>query len=580
MNRIDTLMASIRKDMAGSGGTKAAEESSRIPGVDQIMRRVKDAAAAKGAVAVRPPASDIGRWQPVAPRLTVKREYVLSELLVFSDEDFVKTAYRTLLRRPPDQDSLEHHAAQLRSGGLSKVELLALLRWSPEGEARGVHVDGLLAPHLLQRLARIRVIGPLFHWCQSLLRLNKIAARQATLDAAQAGETQALGRHVSRFADYVESNLANIGARLDRSADIDSLDLVRSAASAVANDLLSVKDAQHALQLSQQKSSDTLAVELAQLKTIQQGLAGRSDEVSAQGRILADELATTRGTLANTMNELAGVKDGLTGAKDELASLQRGHAQLTSDLLLANTLVAPILEAARKVEQRAHSLDSLYADFEDKFRGSRELVRARAMQYVDFVRQSGAGSADAPIIDLGCGRGEWLELLRDNGMMAKGIDTNGVFLDACRSLGLDVIDGDAIASLHGMADGSAGAITSMHLVEHLTFEDMVALIDESLRVLRPGGALILETPNPENLMVATHWFYMDPTHRNPLPPEFLRWLVGSRGFADARVERLSVERDVNAPALMPDEVPGSASANAVIWLLGIAPDYAIVATRP
>lgn len=134
--------------------------------------------------------------------------------------------------------------------------------------------------------------------------------------------------------------------------------------------------------------------------------------------------------------------------------------------------------------------------------------------------------------------------------------------------------------LRAMQTGSAGAITGMHIAEHLPFEVLVAMVDECRRVLRPGGLLALETPNPENLAVASHYFYLDPTHRNPLPPEALRWIVAARQFTDVRIERLMESRDLQAPALLAEDQPGAESINAVLQLFHNAPDYAVVGIAP
>jgi O-antigen chain-terminating methyltransferase len=225
-------------------------------------------------------------------------------------------------------------------------------------------------------------------------------------------------------------------------------------------------------------------------------------------------------------------------------------------------------------------LDSVYAAFEDHFRGDRSLFRTRIEPYLDIVRAVGAGTADAPIVDVGCGRGDWLELLRDCGLIARGIEINRAFIDMCRKRGLAVSEGDGIETLRGMPEGSAGAITLMHVIEYLPFDRAIALLDEARRVLRPGGLIIIESPNPENLSVGNHWSCLDPNRRNPLPPEAFRWIVKARGFEDVRIERLVIARNHNAPKPVSGDVPGADAINALLAYLSASMDYAVIGKRP
>jgi O-antigen chain-terminating methyltransferase len=231
-------------------------------------------------------------------------------------------------------------------------------------------------------------------------------------------------------------------------------------------------------------------------------------------------------------------------------------------------------------ERSPPNLDAFYAEFEDSFRGTRAEIKARMSEYLADVEACGAGLPDSPILDLGCGRGEWLELLRDNSRIARGVDINAEFVRACIDLGLEVERVSAVTGLRQLASGSVGAVTSMHLVEHLDFVELVELIDECNRVLRPGGVLILETPNPENLTVAAVNFYLDPTHRNPLPPPLLHHLVAARGFAGTEVRRLTRLRNVDVPARIDEDGPHAASVNFLLAQFSAAPDYAVVARKP
>ncbi|UOF14017.1 methyltransferase domain-containing protein [Lysobacter capsici] len=404
-------------------------------------------------------------WRSVSYTVPAKRQYVLGELLVPSDASFVETAYRTVLRRAPDPDGMTYFLEELRARRLTKVEILGALRWSEEGMAKQVHIDGLLIPFRLQKLKRKPIVGKLVSWAHALLRLGANHDRQQVLDTVQAQESHELGRHIN---------------------------------------------------------------------------------------LLVDEIAELRG---------------------QNAKLRQSIGELM-----------PMMETAKVAERDEarirEKMDALYSAFEEQFRGSRELIRARIEPYLEWIREVGAGTLEAPVLDIGCGRGEWLELLGEHGLEASGIDLNHDFVASCKGTGLKVVEGDAVEVLRRMPEGSVGAITSMHLVEHLPFERVVELVEESLRVLRPGGLLFLETPNPENLLVGAHYFYMDPTHRNPLPSAMLQWLVGNRGFTDVRVERLSAHRELNAPPLIADDLPGAKSINDMLWLLNVGPDYAVLGRRP
>jgi O-antigen chain-terminating methyltransferase len=190
-----------------------------------------------------------------------------------------------------------------------------------------------------------------------------------------------------------------------------------------------------------------------------------------------------------------------------------------------------------------HEFDALYVAFENQFRGSRELIKERVRVYLDDVRGAGAVTADSPILDLGCGRGEWLELVNENGLAGEGVDSNAIMVSACQERGLRVTEGDALEYLRALPAESRGAITAFHLIEHLQFQVLVQLLRESFRVLRPGGLAIFETPNPDNVLVGSNQFYSDPTHLHPLPKEYSRFMLKSVGFSNVVARPLNPGKD-------------------------------------
>ncbi|MFA7666746.1 MAG: methyltransferase domain-containing protein [Burkholderiaceae bacterium] len=210
-----------------------------------------------------------------------------------------------------------------------------------------------------------------------------------------------------------------------------------------------------------------------------------------------------------------------------------------------------------------------YRAFEDCYRGSRELIAGRLAVYRPFIQALKAAFPQASGADLGCGRGEWLELLAAEGLAGQGIDLDEDMLADCRERGLTVERGDALAWLRAQPDESFALVSAFHLVEHLPFETLQALIVEALRVLRPGGLLVMETPNPENLVVGTESFYLDPTHTRPLPAALLSFLARFHGF-----ERVQVLRLQHDPALMSAPVLGLRQV-----IEGVSPDYSVLARK-
>jgi O-antigen chain-terminating methyltransferase len=224
--------------------------------------------------------------------------------------------------------------------------------------------------------------------------------------------------------------------------------------------------------------------------------------------------------------------------------------------------------------ERAHLNDRHYFEFEERFRGTPDDISDRLRVYLPHVRQAAAVTAGAPVLDVGCGRGEWLELLRQEGLAAKGVDNNRTMVAELGARGLQATEADAIEFLRGLEPGSLGAITAFHVIEHLPFEQMLTLFAECWRALQPGGIAIFETPNPENLVVGACNFWCDPTHLRPLPPEPTRFALESRGFRDVAILRLHPAH--NAPET---NAPEGAFEQAVHDRLYGAQDYALIGYR-
>jgi SAM-dependent methyltransferase len=172
--------------------------------------------------------------------------------------------------------------------------------------------------------------------------------------------------------------------------------------------------------------------------------------------------------------------------------------------------------------------DALYIALEDAFRGDPIVIRARQHQYVPYVQN--VVTRASPLLDIGCGRGEWLNILKDSNIPATGIDTNAASVQECSAQGLNVLHADAITYLSNIEEKSLGAITLFQVLEHLPFPTMVHLLRLALRALVPGGVLIAEVPNSETLSVGASTFWIDPTHERPLFPGLLEFLATEVGY--------------------------------------------------
>lgn len=211
-----------------------------------------------------------------------------------------------------------------------------------------------------------------------------------------------------------------------------------------------------------------------------------------------------------------------------------------------------------------------YRAFEDAYRGSRELITQRLQVYLPFIQKlQELREAPLKLLDMGCGRGEWLELTQQNGCEVFGIDLDEGMLAACHELGLPVQQGDALQYLRDLPDASLDVLSAFHVVEHLDFAVLEDLLTHARRVLRPAGLLILETPNPENLVVGSCNFHLDPTHVKPIPPLLLEFLSRHHGFARSKIMRLQEK----------PELRGQAKVSLLNVLANSSPDYAVLSQQ-
>jgi len=316
---------------------------------------------------------------------------------------------------------------------------------------------------------------------------------------------------------------------------LSRLPQTRRRLSAVEDDIVNVRDAvigvaESELTALTRGMSDLVALTSQISAQFSKGLEDTQAQVAADSAREALIFKNLEGQISALERQLAETKSRL---QMERWTRQKAFAEFDRRLTLRGLeppLATPVAAAVPSTSAQSFS-ESFYFLLEERYRGTREEIKKRLLVYRNDLRAArdrvGIG---APVVDIGCGRGELLELLAEDGFKAIGVDTNDMQLDIARRHGGAVIHSDAFAYLRSLADHSVLAVTGIHIVEHIPFPDLARLMQEVVRVLKKGGVAIFETPNPRNVIVGSTNFWFDPTHIRPLPPEVMDLLLETVGF--------------------------------------------------
>jgi SAM-dependent methyltransferase len=275
--------------------------------------------------------------------------------------------------------------------------------------------------------------------------------------------------------------------------------------------------------------------------------------------------------IASLQQTVASLQQTAAAIQQNLAFIEQRYTSdasfIKAELSLQGTLIQRQLDGSSVGRESApdagnppapqadRALDAWYFSFENRFRGNRDEIKSRVRFYLPFLEKAEIGSKSKPILDLGSGRGEWLELLREQGLTAAGIDLNEAMIAQCRERQLNVTLADALEFLRQLPERSQGAVTGFHIIEHLPLEKLVNLLGETLRVLHRGGLAIFESPNCKNLVVGASNFNIDPTHRRPVFPETAQFMLENQGFERVTLEYLAPATPPAAELLQKIPVP-------------------------
>jgi len=419
-------------------------------------------------------------------RQETKNTYHIYDFVVYEREEFVKNAYDIILQRAVDEEGLISRVSQL-DNGISKLEIILSLQRSAEGREKNIVIHGT-APHLpFYFLYRVPIIGRVLRGIVQRVKRNLWMPASESLPLFMKSH-HPLWDKLEKMEHHIQQQ----------------------------STLLNAQDGWIKNMCSEQRDvSVHLTTAIEQFNVEYAAFNQKTDSL----------LSATSESMGRSESQ---EKDLKLIRQDMLYHQQR----LTS---LLDELSANVAPQELAVSHQSDAVDAYYVAFEDECRGSRDEIKESLKVYLPHL---GKSATDATVLDVGCGRGEWLDLLREHNFSGRGFDVNQVMVEQCREQGLDVKQCDAIAQLSTLDDGSLRGLTGFHIIEHITFVSLYTLFSEAARVLEQGGVMIFETPNPENLLVASHTFYHDPTHRNPITPTAIQFMARYFGFVDIEILRL------------------------------------------
>jgi O-antigen chain-terminating methyltransferase len=533
----------------------------------------------------------------------------LADLLCLSDDAFIDACFKVLLNRVPDHVGMGYYLNKLRKGELDKIAIITRLRFSKEGLFAKSKLSGGTLTMLISAITQLPIIGYFLKSFRVLFTLPSLIRQVRQFEAHQmALQTQLKGYFKDSFSSQ-QNDLTAQGEYL-----VDMLRVIEDKLNQIEklniNDLSNLKETitNMGLEVSNSLSAqnDKFDAEINNVK-----LKTSNDLLDLEVKIDHDSSDVTNSSLnlnekfdaeinnikLKTCNDLLDLEVKIDkvslGLSASLLNLDEKFDTEINNVKLKTSKDLSVLEVqidqasietsnsflglAEEIRQAngdyGINIDEFYFEFENHFRGARDVIKNRQTVYLPIISEKTAPLNEFPFLDVGCGRGEWLEVLHQSGIKCYGVDMNKFSIDECRAHGLNVTHQDAFDFLKASASECYRGVSSFHLIEHIPLQLLLTLVDECYRVLVTGGIIILETPNPSNLIVGAHTFYTDPTHKNPLPPALMKFVLEQRGFCNVSVLPLHP---------YPEEIQLKSSTNSELLndLLFGSQDYSVIGIKP
>lgn len=407
-------------------------------------------------------------------------------------------------------------------------------------------ITGHKAEHMVEPQEPQKSTGGIEYW----ISLEKPRGLRGTFKLII---TKALRRLSSNFLQPILEQQVRINRETAEALRATAFELagIRSRVGQHDLDIIGLSTALSELRVDLAGMGDNARYNMEELRT-------KAGQLEQQNQELTNLTAQIKSDFDQTTVKVKKVQDDFLTVMVRLGRLQRAYSS-SNQVLPDDYSGAP---------GRYDAFD--YFAFESRFRGAREDIRKKQEVYLPYFKDR------SNILDFGCGRGEFLELLKENGIAATGVDLNADNVAVCEQLGLDVRQQDAVDYLEACEDNSLGGIIALQIVEHLSIELLQYVLDLAHRKMQPGAPFIMETLNPQCLMIYAESMFLDPSHFKPVHPYTLQFMAESAGFVNNELLFMTPSDSSMKIPEIPEKSEFNTSINVINGLLFGNREYALI----